>query len=106
MRVIVILFFVVVCLPASTSAQMYPSAPNAPTNAKACQAFKAQVDAYVAAYSKEHELCLAANRADRPQETRDSLICSRSRCQSLHDIVYGNTAGSAKYLRQQVQSCY
>jgi hypothetical protein len=72
----------------------------------ACQAFSQQVSYYVTLYTNEHASCLAQNKPDRPPQPAGSPICTRNRCQALHDIVYGNGPRSAKFLQQQVQSCY
>jgi len=103
---VVILFFLVGCLRTGTSAQFFPFAPNSPTEARECQSFRTAVEVYVAYYSREHDQCLANNKPDRQQETKDSLICSRSHCQYLHDIVYGDSVFSAEYLEKEVTSCY
>jgi hypothetical protein len=103
---VVILFFLVAFLRPGTSAQFFPFAPNSPTEAKECESFRTAVEVYAAYYSGEHDRCLANNKPGHQQETKGSLICSRSRCQHLHDIVYGDSVFSAKHLEKEVASCY
>lgn len=94
------------CLSRGTHAQVLPFAPISPTEAKECQDFSARVEAYTADYNAQHEKCLAENKADRQDETHDSLVCSRSRCQILHDMLYDDSPISAKSKRKEVAACY
>src|SRR5215469_11563190 len=85
------------CFRSGTSAQIIPFAPISPTEAKECQEFSAKVEAYAADYTNQHEKCLAENKADNPNEPPNSQICSRTRCQYLHDMLYSDyMPGSAK----------
>ena len=62
--------------------------------------------AYTAYYTSEHDECLAHNKPDWPDETHDSLVCSRSSCQYLHDRIYGDSVLSAKYFQKEVSACF
>ncbi len=99
------LFAVLACVRTGISAQVLPFAPGFPTDAKECQSFNAEVEAYAADYSRQHEQCLADNKADR-QETPDSQVCSRSTCQYLHDMIYGDSVLSAKSFQKEVATCF
>jgi hypothetical protein len=101
---VVILFCLLGC---NLSAQILPFAPISPTDAKECQSFSRAVDDYAAEYSAQHEKCLAENKPDRPDETHNSLVCSKSRCQYLHDMPYdGNSFLSVKSKQKEVSACY
>src|ERR1700686_4084165 len=97
--------FLLGCLDIRASAQAIPFVTYFPTDVKQCQSFSAQVDAYTAEYSQQHEKCLADHKADRSTET-DPLTCTRSECQYLHDMLHGNSVLSAKSLSAEVSSCY
>jgi hypothetical protein len=89
-----------------SEAQILPSAPLSPTDITDCQSFSKRVEAYAANYTEQHQQCLADNKPDEKDETPDSLRCSRSACQYLHDYVFADTPLSAKYLRREVLDCY
>jgi hypothetical protein len=87
-------------------AQSLPFAPFSPKDARECQSFSNAVQGYAADYAAQHQQCLADNKADREEEAGDSSTCSRSSCQYLHDIVYGDTALSVKYFQREMSVCY
>jgi len=77
-----------------------------PTDVSQCQSFSRDLDAYEAAYTKQHAECLASNKADRPDEAPGSPTCSRSTCQYLHDYLFGDSWQSVKSLKQKLPECY
>lgn len=86
--------------------QIAPFAPTSPTSSEECQRFQSDVAAYEMAVTKQHQDCLSRNAANRPGvETKDPLTCSRSMCQSFHDLLYGDSWRSVGYLRKEVDSC-
>lgn len=93
-----------------TARAQLPLAPNwpiAPTDPSQCAAFAADLDKYQAVVSNQHEECLKAGKADRPNEPSNSSICSRSACQVLHDILFSDYNYTAvKDLRKRVDACY
>jgi hypothetical protein len=102
----VALFFLLGCVSVGASAQIVPYTPLFPRDTKECQSFSKDVQAYEADYAEQHQKCLASAKADRNDETHDALVCSRSSCQYLHDILYGNSVLSAKSLQKEVSACY
>lgn len=90
---------------APAACQLTPLAPISPTTVGECQSFAQKVADYAAEYTRQHEQCLANNKADRA-EPPNSLICSRSSCQYLHDYVFGDSFSSAKSLQKDVAACY
>ena len=102
-------FVKLLCLILSFSApaacQLAPLAPISPTTVEECQSFAQKVADYAAEYTRQHEQCLANNKADRA-EPPNSLICSRSSCQYLHDYVFGDSFSSAKSLQKDEAACY
>lgn len=77
-----------------------PPAPRSPKSSAECDAYQKQIDDQMAQISQQHAACLDSFKADRQGD--NDLICSRSECQSLHTLLYGDhkTAGE-----QQVASC-
>lgn len=103
-NVIVLISLLLSC--GTTKAQIQPYSPISPTETKECQDFSAKLEAYAADLTNQHQKCLDENKPDRPNETPGSGICSRTRCQSLHDYVYGDLPWSVPELRKQVSACY
>jgi hypothetical protein len=89
-----------------SSGQVLPFPPLFPKSPQECQAFGAAVETWAADYSKQHERCLASNKPDRSDEPQGSLVCSRSACQYLHDILYGDYVLSVKSKEKEVSDCY
>jgi hypothetical protein len=96
--------------PAPARAQLLPSPPTwptSPTEPQQCADFAAELDKYQAEVSRQHQDCLHAGKEDMPNQPADSLICSRSACQILHDILFSQAMYTdVKVLRQKVESCY
>jgi hypothetical protein len=92
------------CISSGVIAQSVPFGPLFPKSARECLAFSRQVQDYEAAYSAQHEQCLADHPADR-QEAPNSPTCSRSSCQFLHDRLFGNSSLSAASLQAEVSAC-
>lgn len=86
--------------------QYLPRRPIFPTDPEDCRLFNAEVEEYRVAYDSQHEKCLRDNEPDRPNEPPDSPICSRSRCQDLHDRVYGSSILSVESFRREVEGCF
>ena len=98
------LVVLVLSLSNNTAAQIVPYSPLFPTSPRECQAFSRQVQEYEASYSAQHEQCLATHPVDR-QEAPNSPTCSRSSCQYLHDMLYGDSSLSVRSLRAEVEAC-
>lgn len=85
----------------------YPLGPIGPTDSRECDAFQQRVSEIKASYDQQHEACLSANSRSPTVPNSGNLICSKSACQSLHDIVYGDFSKRAdeavNACRQQVQ---
>jgi hypothetical protein len=85
----------------------YPFPPIGPTDPRQCDAYQQRVSEIKANYDQQHNACLSANSRSPTVPTSEILICSRSACQSLHDIVYGDFFARAddavKACREQVQ---
>lgn len=93
--------------PALAQTPLAPTWPIMPTDPGECAAFSRDLNKYEAEVSKQHEACLSAGKADRPSEAANSFLCSRSACQSLHDILYGDVFyTNVKPLRKKVDECY
>jgi hypothetical protein len=94
----------------AAKAQSLPSAPLfplSPTEPRECQAFANEVQKYETELTRQHEECLRAGKEDRPNQPPDSLICSRSGCQALHDLLYSTwDFNGVKVLHQRVDACY
>jgi hypothetical protein len=78
-----------------------PSAPISPKNIADCVNFQNQVDSFKNEISAQHTHCLATNDNSRPG-TFGPGQCSAPACQTLHDLLYGN---SGAQLDQQADSC-
>jgi hypothetical protein len=77
---------------------VYPLSPISPTTPQECQAYGAEIDQISSAYLQAHEKCLADHNRDQSADGANAgpLVCSRSACQSLHDVVYGNQKKEAR----------
>jgi riboflavin biosynthesis pyrimidine reductase len=98
--------FIYVWVAATAHAQIMPYVPSLPTAISECQSFSRDLAEYEAAYTQQHEECLASHKADHPDEAPGSPICSRSTCQYLHDYLFGDSYSSVKSLKQKLSACY
>jgi hypothetical protein len=74
----------------------YPQPPFLPRDPKDCDAYGQEVAKIKADYNRQHDDCLSANSRSPTVETNGNLlICSKSACQGLHDVVYGNFGKNA-----------
>src|SRR5437899_71891 len=82
--------------PYSMRGQLPPTGPLFPERPEQCRAFGTEVDQYAELISKQHEECLAAHKADRQERPDNSVACSRSACQILHEELYGDVVLSVR----------
>jgi hypothetical protein len=88
------------CAKAQQLGFSLPSAPASPTDPAQCSAYRAKLDTQLAEIGREHEACLDSYKVDRQGD--NNMVCSRSECQSLHTLLYGNFKDQGD---QQVASC-
>src|SRR5271166_2924284 len=101
---------IVLSLPCLSAAQVAPFPPLVPNDPKQCAQFAKESADFFGKMQSQHEQCLAQHKADQEEKARiQPRICSRSACQRLHDLVYGDeqmrSAGALdecyKYLKDQ-----
>jgi hypothetical protein len=65
-----------------------PGKPLSPKDAKTCSDFASEWDVAIAVIEKDHQACLDAHTKDPSIPGAGEQICSRTACQSLHDIMF------------------